>query len=226
MMAKRRIRRRIRRRERTAYHEAGHAIMARLLDCPTEYVTIERDADSLGHFQIPESWAALPVTVGPEDAIRAGYVSFDLDERHEAEYQAGRIDEEVMILLAGTEAECVLCGRVGATRCGDIENGGMADFREALRLANGARFVFEPMDDLDNERCAYFCWMRLRTRNILRRLWAAVDAVARALLERERLTGDEVAEIVDREKDSERFGCEFVGHDWVVVERQPSTDNA
>jgi len=58
----------------------------------------------------------------------------------------------------------------------------------------------------DDEAGAYFGWLACRTRNLLRhpRFWPAVEAVAGALYEKDRLSGQSIREIITTPSEDEQ----------------------
>lgn len=89
------------------------------------------------------------------------------------------IEREVMILLAGSVAEQL---------AGAGPHGGRRDRRDALALVGF-------LSGSASEEEAYVRWLRERTRTLLRIHWAAVQAVAKALLAKGTLNGASVREI-------------------------------
>jgi len=77
-------------RMRTAYHEAGHAVVARALDVPVKYATIVPSEGSLGHMKSENYWDTHCRWHGE------GKTKDDID-------LAGKA--HVMIMMAGREAE-------------------------------------------------------------------------------------------------------------------------
>ena len=68
----------------TAYHEAGHAVMALILDRPIQKVSIQPDEKRLGHCEVKKG------VIRPSD---------------------DRLEADMLILLAGPAAEAVIAGR-------------------------------------------------------------------------------------------------------------------
>ncbi|MCW5704896.1 MAG: ribbon-helix-helix protein, CopG family [Bradyrhizobium sp.] len=85
---------------RTAYHEAGHAVVARVLGIPVTIATITKEGSSLGHVVIGESvWDLHRRLCG------AGTVAKD---RAVHEATAWRV--HIMVMMAGRAAETTLLG--------------------------------------------------------------------------------------------------------------------
>lgn len=93
----------------TAYHEAGHAVIAALLDIEVEYVTVEQTEDALGHMtHLPFADDFRPDIWMDDDDVRVA-------------------DARITIALAGREAEYLATG---------VENdeGAAHDYRGAIDL--------------------------------------------------------------------------------------------
>jgi ATP-dependent Zn protease len=92
------------------------------------------------------------------------------------------IEREAIILLAGSVAEQL---------AGAGPHGGRGDRRDALLLVGF-------LSGSEAEERAYVRWLRERAKTLLCVHWKAVRAVARALLESERLDGAEVRAVAHR----------------------------
>lgn len=156
--------------ERTAYHEAGHAVAACLLHRAFKYATI------------------LP---GGSGVMRSdGHVCLTklrTDFHHEpvpSPRSRRRIEREIIFLGAGDAAEWCLPGR-------HDRSGARWDKDRALELA--AHVCDEP-----KESRAYVEWLWMRSRNLINetRNWSAVKAVAAALLIHQQLAAREIRRIV------------------------------
>lgn len=79
-------------REATAYHEAGHAVIGRIVGIPCGRAAIEADHDSAGH----------GVTDGPWDAMRGAW-----ERRGKFRDVASVFRGRIIAFAAGAEAECV-----------------------------------------------------------------------------------------------------------------------
>ena len=159
-------------RERTAFHEAGHAVVAYLLDRPFEYVSIEPHKESLGRIVCK----------------RLGTVFLSDDKLIELSAETQRwIEETIQIVLAGPEVEL----RFFSLDDHDID---MTDDEHKYALGLASEVYFEP------KKCsAYLEGMRIRTRNMLSAKLhrAAIEAVATALLARKTIDGDSVVKIIN-----------------------------
>lgn len=152
---------------RVAYHEAGHAAVARRLGIGLRSVTIVADGDSLG--------STYHRGAGP--SFRP---DIEIDGR-----TRNRLEGQMMLALAGGEAEHVFLGRTG-------KNGLGQDYDSAVRLA-----LYMAGDE--DEASAYLEWMRLRTRNMLRTppVRMEVEAIASALLDRRHLRAAEIRAVCE-----------------------------
>lgn len=168
----------------TAYHEAGHAVVATLTkgSDPVHQATIIPRAQSLGHvMQLPEKeWKAIPMS---------------------------RLLARLDVMVAGRMAEEKIFG------ASEITTGAASDIEEATKTATAMVTVYgmsakigmrrvqitergygevaeAEIDRLISEACE-------RARKLLDERGAALEAVATALLDRETLTGPEISSLVD-----------------------------
>lgn len=160
------------RRRATAYHEAGHAVAAflELGVSAIRTVTIKPD-DEAG-------------TAGQTLHAGFGFRPDDLDESDLSEHEKlGRIVSICVIAWAGNEAQKAHGGRYDW-----IGSEGDTDRLEDYALAACGS---------EAETQAFIMWIMQRTSALLRTpsALAMTKAIAEALLERETLTGDEVAQI-------------------------------
>lgn len=159
-------------RERLAYHEAGHAVA--LLDCRRglKHITIVPGEGHLGR----NTPAPLP--------------SFHPD-RDDGPSTRLRVEQSVVGLLGGAVAEAHLLGR--DCRLGDFKRyGGAVDLARAYRLV-----CFQSAGD--EEANAYLSWLFERTKSVIAfpQNWAAVKAIAQALLHQQELSGRAARRIYD-----------------------------
>jgi hypothetical protein len=150
----------------TAFHEAGHAVMAIVLRRRWRAISIEPDEDAYGRTYMAK-----------------------LGERFRPDIEVNTrtritIEREVMIFLAGPEAERLKTGRrnnVGARH--DYQCVGIL-----LGYAVGEQ----------DEFAAYLEWLRCRTANHVRQpmFWARVELLAQCLLDQRRMTRHEATALV------------------------------
>jgi cell division protease FtsH len=188
-------------KRRTAWHEAGHAIISVLMEHthPLHKVTIIPRGQSLG------STMSLPKD--------------DVYNRHRKE-----IIDELCVLVAGRIAEEMFSGDVSTGAAGDIQMAtrsaramvtqyGMSDKLGMVQYGEGQEYVFLGRDvnrsseysentaqQIDNEVRELISNAYTLATELLNKHRDKVEAVAEALLEYETLTGDQVAEIVETGK--------------------------
>jgi ATP-dependent Zn protease len=156
-------------RKATAYHEAGHTVMGYILGRPPLSVDIMRDANgNAGHTHFPED---VP------ECIRS---RFD-DSPQKRQY----LELRVLTTLAGTAAHNIL----QPNRTPD--SGDQMDENQAREIV---RDHMSWSDDHD----VYIHQLKTMAQKILSENRGAVEAIAAALLERDRLTNDEITAIIVR----------------------------
>lgn len=152
-------------RERTAYHEAAHAVAAFSYHKRLHKVSIKSDHDAglLGYVKSPS---------GIGEAMTHG--------------DAGRylrlITEQVAILLAGVvaEREHALGWHAWAGAASDRSNA----LGLALRILS------------HDEAPAYMKWLMVRTQNLVKWRWPAIEAMAQELLLRDEMSGAEATALI------------------------------
>lgn len=156
--------------ERVAYHEAGHAVAAALLHTHMRSASIipNNSQGSLGHVG-HHRWGKETPDV---------YDSARIDRR---------LEQHIITVLAGPEAERKLFGRYNRV-------GASSDFDTAADLA-----LYRTGGD-PKEATLIIRWLAHRTRTLvgLETNWRLIEAVAKALMEHRRLSGQRVREIVGR----------------------------
>jgi len=173
------------RRKAIAYHEAGHAVVAYVLGAQKfRRVTIDRrllKADTLG-------------------AVSGSY-SRSFRERMDSDFDdrlVRDVEREVMVLLGGWAAQKILTGRSSWL-------GARSDTNKC------ADFLFRLWGNTAGKlKDTHFKYLKERAYNILsiKQKWSYVQAVAKALLEKENLSYQEVVEII--RDDSQRQSREHV----------------
>jgi hypothetical protein len=150
----------------TAFHEAGHAVMAIVLRKGWRTLTIEPDEDAFGRTYM----AKLPERFRPDIEVNTK--------------TRNMIEREVIIFLAGLEAETLKTGRRNKA-------GARHDY-----LCAGLVLGYAVGDQ--DELTAYLEWLRCRTGNHMRQptLWARVELLAQRLLEQRRMTRSEATALV------------------------------
>ena len=104
-----------------------------------------------------------------------------------------RIDEEIMIYLAGQLADCLLRGKRSYSMGDVLGSGSLNDMIQVDGLAQG-----RDTGASDIERRTYIQWLKLRTRRLLMLHWSSVEVLAGQLIGRKKLSGAAAAEIMGR----------------------------
>ena len=147
------------RRERTAYHEAGHAVAAHRLGIEVKFATILPDHDS------------------------AGFVSHgDLFCDRGLGSDRANLERAIKICLAGPLAEARFYPRYRRPR-------GSQDYDCASGLA---RYLAGSAGERE-----FIRYQERQTRALLDRYWGDVERVARALLEHDQLSVNQVRDIIE-----------------------------
>lgn len=153
-----------------AFHEAGHAVAAVVLDVPFERVSIRSDDPSLGQ----AVFAGVPLS--PD-----WYLEGDREARD-------AVENRIVVVLAGPEAE-----RFTRNEYGPAVLGAVAD-SELVRLALEPLGAELGLEGVRNYQAYIRDRARLLVNGLLNR--RAIEAVAAALLERHTLTAADVARVV------------------------------
>jgi ATP-dependent Zn protease len=158
----------------TAYHEAGHAVIGRVLGLTCEGATIAADYDdmSAGHSICD---------------VQRSIDDWDARDRDARRYRPRRSESmhraRIMMLMAGREAENVCLGR-----CGGGDGDDLREINLTLDEADA------PKDAEDAER--WLDRLRVRTNVRVQRHRGAIEALAAALLSHNTLSGEEIDNIV------------------------------
>jgi hypothetical protein len=150
---RRKPRRRPSRAERTAYHEAGHAVAAYLRHLRFTSVSIVPDRGTLGRCEFSEAPVVIDLSVPPTPRTRA------------------RVETLIVVSLAGVIAECLLTGRHNW-------RGAHADLRDAGRYAEALAG-----SDNEAGAYARWLWEHTRVLLSAPPCWLAVQRLAGALTE-------------------------------------------
>lgn len=182
-MAKSDARRRSLRQSRksTAYHEAGHAVIGRVLTLPCGMATIKPD-----HV---EETAGLTITAEPYACLheweKRGKVPDFPDEVFHA---------RIMTYMAGAEAEAVLLDRIAV---------GDADDRKQIALMAEELCYSPPWEKLEPR-------LRGMTRMLVRRHRARVERVVKALLAETTLNGEQLDKLVGRSVEDVKVNAPYL----------------
>lgn len=170
--------------ERTAYHEAGHAVASYLLHIPISYVTIIPDEDSLGHVKNP-----LP-NLDPDkfDISREAVERYCRDGTSPFPPELNRYHtENITLKIADWRERKILVSFAGQVAEGRFANrhnwiGSRDDWYSGIdtakSLAGGGEILQKYVD---------YLWARAKTLFNLPWLWVAVEAVAKELLIRKKM---------------------------------------
>jgi cell division protease FtsH len=206
----------------TAYHEAGHALVASLLP----------GTDPLHKVTIIPRGSALGVTM-----------QLPMDEQHT--YQKGYLYNSLAILMGGRCAEEICLGEMTTGAGNDIERAtemarkmvcewGMSEKMGPLSYGSKEEQVFLGRDFsnqknfsdqtaklIDQEVKTLVMGGYNRATELLKKNRDTLENLAQALLERETLTGDEVKNIIDGKND---FDSDFSGGEPQKIQPEVSAD--
>jgi len=157
--------------ENTAYHEAGHAVVACRLRRPFRYVTIEPESDSLGHVR-KYSWARTLEKTKEEGASPA---------------MQRRLEHDILMMYAGPHAEAKHTGRQN-------RRGASHDNANAVSMGG----LLHDYSSVVLERYLDYLWARAEELVRGPFLWRLIGAVADDLLQRRRLSKKQVRETIAR----------------------------
>ena len=160
-----------RRLRETAFHEAGHGVAAYHLAVPIASVDIHRTDVQLGLTQSTE----MPID---EDGSRS-----------EAE-EKFRIENFCIMSFAGG-----LAGAAAMQRRSERYRGSEGDHRRVEQLLS--RTMTGATDPKVFHHYRQYLWHRARVLVATKKVWADISAVAEALLERRKLSAEEVREVID-----------------------------
>lgn len=166
-------------RKATAYHEAGHAVIARIFSMPVKYATIKPTSDSAGHVSINAIGHKVRGKEAQENSIVVDF--------------AGALAElEFFKRRARSEADAFIPNReIAAGAGGDnkgIKNKGYELVGEPLR--DGRMLVYKP--DYKSLRLE----LKRRARQLVREHFTAIERVAEELIAHEMLSGEQIDEII------------------------------
>ena len=186
----------------TAYHEAGHAVAYYHLGLNIKFITIVPDHEQRVYGRVQPTGSR---TFSPLE--RFGGAPSVLDARLD-------LEREVIINLAGYAAEINYSGqnsivaRVNLLRFGerlrvnsDEDPSGDGDLNRSRMYFFSLPMLHADVWAKDKEHDAYLKWLWYRAVNIVtaKESWAAVKALATALLEKKRLTGQQAKKIMAKE---------------------------
>lgn len=170
----------------TAYHEAGHAVMALLLKKRFSMATIEPGEDFLGMV----AYSGLQAWESRTELLEYG--SFDDLGARDRSF----LERDIMVSLAGPVAEAIYLGAADVA----VHLGGRGDYQKILDLVT--RFM------APDEAQPYVKWLEERAKTRLENpiSWRGVTAVAECLLEEKTLTRNRVKSAVAADLDEWKRG--------------------
>jgi ATP-dependent Zn protease len=155
----------------TAYHEAGHAIMAYLLKFPFEKISIG-----------PEEYSAVTFTMGKMYGFH--YHQATPGDFAAAGTDRAVIDKEIQVLLAGDIADSLFSGHESLDPVS-------LDAQEAKNLAETLHESLVQVEE-------YLSRLSAQTEEMLKFWWPVLETVAEGLLKKRHMTYAEVCEIIAR----------------------------
>lgn len=182
----------------TAYHEAGHAVIAKLL---------------------PNSDPVHEVSIIPRG--RAGGYTLQLPEQDRGYMSKSKLEDQMVILLGGRMAEKLILGDISVGAKSDIDRAssiarnmvmeyGMSDkigpisFGEDQNevflgrdLGRGRNFSEEIGAEIDKEIKKFIDIAYNKAENLLKTNISKLHAVAKVLIEKEKIDGEEFAEVFE-----------------------------
>jgi ATP-dependent Zn protease len=167
-------------RKRTAYHEAGHAVIARVLTLACGRATINPD--------FAEGTAGHAITEDPHECI------YQWKKRGKVREPDVVWHARIMVYMAGAEAEMEL---LGANALGDGDD----RYQIALMAENLSRTA--NWDRLEPR-------LRAMTRMLIRRHRTLIERAAKALLAKITLTGKAMDKLVGRSVDDVKVNAPFL----------------
>lgn len=165
----------------TAYHEAGHAVIGRVLTLPCGGATIKADYD--------DGKAGHAITEDPHVCIEEWSKRFRVRDNQEAVWHA-----RIMTYMAGAEAEMELLG-----------SSAIGDGNDRYQIAMMAEELSGAVDwDKLEPR------LRAMTRMLVRRHRVRIERVAQALLARTTLSAKQLDKLVGRSVDDVKVNAPYL----------------
>lgn len=155
-------------REASAYHEAGHAVMAFLLGHRITSVTIKPGVTAEG-----ESYSGM-VYSRPR-----GRIDFDVS----TPAMRIKVENMIMVTLAGDVAQRRFNPRSSRNWHASADRSAAADMAFS-QTSSG------------EQATAFLAWLHIRTRDVIHGRWNVVERVAAALMDRETLSATDLREVI------------------------------
>jgi hypothetical protein len=172
-------------RQHTAIHEAGHAVIARVLTLACGHASIHADEDSSGH----------AITYDPYRILR------EWEYRGKIRGNNAVWHGRIIALMAGAEAEREILGH---HKGGDGTHGGIGTDRYEIAL------MAEEIVDSDQFWQRLEPRLRAITRSLVRRHRGRVERVAEALLQKGRLSSKELDDLAGRSINDVKANAPFL----------------
>jgi ATP-dependent Zn protease len=165
----------------TAYHEAGHAVISRVLMLASGRASIEPDYDegSAGHAITELQYACLD----------------EWEKRGKVRAEAAVWHARIMVLMAGAEAEIEILGTKA-----------LGDGDDRLKIA----FTAEEMPRGEAFWEGLEPRLRAMTRMLVRRHRAIIERVANALRDKTTLSGEAIDKLVGRSVDDVKVNAPYL----------------
>lgn len=177
--------------EQTAYHEAGHAVVAIWHDVGIDEANIITVEDRLGvvrHSPTP-GWFKDIYAIGNPETL----------------YQRTRLESHLVILFAGQEAQRRFSPQSHPDVIQAGAEGDMEQVEHILDLIYGGIFP-EDGEEAMEERLAAREFASIRARLLVTRLWAGIHEIAQLLLERQSVSESDIVSRLRERRLAHCFG--------------------
>jgi len=169
----------------TAYHEAGHAVAAALLDIDFEKVTVVPDGEAAGRITYADLDPELQAAWDAGDRINNARVRL-------------WVERTCIVTLAGSIAQCRFSPRSDWKfgREGDARFSGVG---KILAPGSDLSKVVRWIDDLGftgKVAAAYMAYLEMSAEALIKERWADVQKIAETLAEQKTLWADDVHQLI------------------------------
>ena len=170
----------------TAYHEAGHAVIARVLGIEVYLATIRPDKFYAGQVNHAAAWP-----INKEDEVA------EEDREEEWLQRMETAEDRAKLALAGPLAEMKYRPTLNGEYFAEFED--LDNVAKYLQIASGFTFeVLVPGKPLQQNGLASRLWERLQadTADLVELYWPSIERVAEALLIQEELGQEEIDALI------------------------------